>query len=282
MCDIIIINELYNGQKTNEKDNVNGNTKIYRYIKYKRLLDMLVNKELTLRRVDQWADVYENAVYKKIICSKKGLSEYDEKENDHIGIYGDCWTSFQRTYADAFWSNYSADPKGEECLSNTAVRVQTTVGKLLEILGSNTAYVGRVHYKSLSKSKSESEYIQELNKCINECDDINDAIIRSLLLKRDIYKHEKEVRLLYKTTTQGFGYEEKPTDKLRKFKIQNVEGLFDEFVLDPRLSKEQKKEMENGIAKLLPKANIVQSNLYKFIHNDINIPQKLKIQVDSL
>src|SRR5690606_15047899 len=90
---------------------------------------------------------------------------------------------------DAMWQIYSNKKDG--------VRIRTTVGALIESLckihgdwSNLTCFIGRVEYMSEKRLK-------ELARTIFQDGITPEAIARSLLVKRNAYTHEREVRLIY-------------------------------------------------------------------------------------
>lgn len=184
---------------------------IYRIMPVHRLFEIFESNEITLVDPEKWDDPFENLVLKGFIDGV--FDEYPAAKVIRNHIYGQCWTLHKET--DAMWRIYSADKQG--------VKVRCTARNLLtSILENNTAfdkegiYLGKVDYVP-----------QKTLLTILQSSGLFGAdVARTLLLKRQEFKHEAEVRLIFTRASK----------EVKKLKIK-PEDVFDEIVFDPRMNK---------------------------------------------
>jgi len=193
---------------------------IYRIFSIDRLLELFELKKNTIVRPSLWDDPFENLVFKSI--GKMGPKmEVTFKSRDNF--YGQCWSLHRET--DAMWRIYSPDKNG--------VKVRTTIKKLLGSLYSNVDYgivscwIGKVQYLT------QKDIIEEFsNKHIMHpviLDPSGKGQVSTLLLKREEFAHEKEVRLIY--NREG----SKTDENIYQYPIDPLEFI-DQIVFDPRMS----------------------------------------------
>ena len=157
---------------------------VYRVLPFDRLLQSLVARELVLSKPKLWDDPFENALLKGAFRTQDG-SRYSFVAQNYV--YGQCWTLHRET--DAMWRIYSAAAKG--------VRVSSTPRKLLRALqdhdpqfATSHCFIGRVTYQT------KAEILRSLGN-LRVLADAGPAIAESLLFKRNEFRHEREVRLIY-------------------------------------------------------------------------------------
>ena len=229
-------------------------TTVYKYIPLHYLLDILNDREFTLRRTCDWrkdGDVYENFLLR--LFANSSISEQF--------IYGQCWTL--KKESDAMWRIYSTRPndsmKSMGELDNVAVKVQTTVNKLTNMLQNSSdlrfickkCAVGKVRYM---KTNAINRWAKENSNWSNE------TLIHSFFFKRIPFSHEKEVRIIVERDCQK--------EILDTLKIEiEPELLFEKYVLDPRLSDSQCDIVKAKLTSMgIEKSKIKKSNLYTFKH----------------
>jgi hypothetical protein len=138
----------------------------------------------------------------------------------HKDLYGQCWTLHKRS--DAMWRIYSPD--------KDAVRIRTSVGKLIDSLcAANKGYetdrcfIGKVTYPTDAELKRFARIVFK--------DGLNaNAIAQSLLVKRNAFEHEDEVRIIYFEGRQ-IQYE----NGVYKYPL-DPHAVFDQIMIDPRMS----------------------------------------------
>lgn len=221
-------------------------TPIYRVLSKERLFQLFSEKQNALVRPSKWEDPFENFILKAPVRLASGeMGSF----NFHNDVFGQCWTLHKTS--DAMWRIYSPD--------RDAVRIRTTVGKLLDSLSeanvgheSDRCFIGRVTYPTEVKLRT---FAQNVFK-----DGLRaEAVVRSLLVKRRAFEHEKEVRLIY--------FETQPVvhkNGVYRYPLDPI-SVFNQVMIDPRLSVEGYKALKREIIDRtgMEKGNIKRSLLYK-------------------
>lgn len=159
-------------------------TRIYRIFPRNRFFELYQENQNALVLPTMWDDPFENVILRSEVRSSNGERG---TFGFHGDVYGQCWTL--ETASDAMWQIYSRN--------SDAVRVRTTVGRLIESLSASqgdwahvSCFIGHVEYMSEKR-------LWELGSTVFKDGITSDAVARSLLAKRRAYKHENEVRLIY-------------------------------------------------------------------------------------
>lgn len=100
-------------------------SKVYRFITFETLVEMMLYKRLTFPKINCWDDSYENYLFKTQIF-KNQIDISPSLQEVANRLFGQCWTLTPQS--DALWRIYSIQEKG--------VRISTTLRKLYEL----TAY----------------------------------------------------------------------------------------------------------------------------------------------
>lgn len=194
---------------------------IYRVFRLNRFFDLVKNKRLTLSKPYKWDDPFENILGNAII-------EKSESESISFGLtnrfYGQCWT--RKKECDGMWRNYAS--------LNSGVIVQTTADKLLSAFYNEqnqyseiSYFLGNVIYCH------DSKIIQLLSNrqfesWITDTTGKNPA--KTLLIKREEFRYEEEVRLLYSDYERNH-----IEDDFVNFNIA-AKDLFTELVFAPKIT----------------------------------------------
>jgi hypothetical protein len=211
----------------NENQLIGGITRdtiIHRIFPRFRLESLFVSRQLTLVRPSLWDDPCENFLFH--------LDLTDSFTGRPVGIeglrrslYGQCWT--QAPDSDALWRIYSSD--------HTAIRVTTTVGKLIDALwdsgdrfASLRYFVGAVQYLSQDQF---SETFADPQGCFYAITDTSGRPqIETLLLKRDSFDHEREVRVIFHEPDSSIDHRDTWSRQI------DPNSLFGSICFDPRLT----------------------------------------------
>ena len=191
---------------------------VYRIISVERLFELFASKQNVLVKPKKWEDPFENFILKGRIRLPDGASASFGFRDQ---FYGQCWTL--QSASDAMWRIYS--PKSD------AVRVRSTVRKLADSLwrfcgewAPHEAFIGKVRY--LRREKLE-RFARGLLR--SEHGPLSMRLFATtLLVKRPAFKHEREVRLIFKPHDEKnagcdlFPYPIDPND------------LIDQIMIDPR------------------------------------------------
>ena len=232
---------------------------IYRVFKANRLIEMFKTKKLVVVKPELWDDPFENFLIKSStplpsggIMSFRGVADC---------FYGQCWTLNQES--DAMWRIYSPDKNG--------AKVKTTIRRLHKaIYNPNNEFESLSYY--IGKVMHMTE--EEIRKMFADPDFVTPTVldhsglgqVPTLLLKREAFVHEKEVRLVYRETTERY----KKDQNIIEFDI-DPNTLFDEIVFDPRMSETDYEMYSNEIKRCSFTKPISQSTLCQAPNLKINI-----------
>lgn len=213
-----------------------------------RVLQLIKDEKNVLVHPSMWEDPFENFFLNSKFKSKGKIMDLAGLKDN---LFGQCWTlSSEET--DAMWRIYSPNKNG--------VRVRSTLFKVFSPLKSQTppdigkkVFIGKVEYVK------ESDLVKELQKA--KMDSLTfvfkyePMIINSLMMKREAFQHENEVRIIYRgepNLTGGLhGYNIIPKD------------FIEELLFDPRIDQKVYNRYEKKLKKLLPNCPISQSTLYR-------------------
>lgn len=232
--------------KTQIIGKIDRKTKIYRIFRKDYFFNLFDDRENVLVRPKMWEDPFENVILSAEVRTAKGEKG---RFGFHDEVYGQCWTL--HTASDAMWRIYSE--------KKDAIRIRTTVGQLLDSLcaangewAPTTCFIGKVDYVSDAK-------LQAFAKTIFREGITPDAIARSLLIKRNAYKHENEVRLIFIEPDN-----KKHAKGIYRHGI-DPGALFDQAMADPRLPFEKFLRLKKQIVKrtALIENQVKRSSLYK-------------------
>jgi len=225
---------------------ISRDTKIYKILERKYFFELFEGRKNALVLPSKWKDPFENVILNAEVRTASGESG---KFSFHDDIYGQCWTL--HTASDAMWRIYS-DKKD-------SVRIRTTVGKLIDSLctaqgewADATCFIGKVDYRGEARLKNFARTIFK--------DGITtQAIARSCLVKRNAYRHEREVRLIYIEHTN-----EKHANGIYKYDI-DPHTLIDQVMIDPRVNYEKYTSLKTHLMKRtgLSDKQIKRSLLYR-------------------
>ncbi|MBA3017755.1 MAG: DUF2971 domain-containing protein [Proteobacteria bacterium] len=217
---------------------------IYRTISFSRLVELFETKQNTLLSPSLWDDPFENFILKAAF----DLNGEKVTFSIHEKCFGQCW-SLKRE-SDAMWRIYSPD--------KSCVRIRTTVKNLAESLSANlkghriSAFIGKVEYFTEKKLQVHSKKIAS---DIMESTGINFA--KTLLVKRNSFEHENEVRLIY------LGDKSEKSNKIFKYKVDPYH-LITSVVIDPRAPDQLFNVYKHYLREKLGfNGLIVKSKLYK-------------------
>ena len=226
--------------------------KIFRVFPVSRLLQLFSTRQLTLLPPEVWDDPFENVVL------RHELFRFLK-----VRLYGQCWTANQEE-TDALWRIYSPEKSG--------VRVRSTVEKLFfaiadikEQFAFLKYWIGKVQYLSEGVLKAQLEdpaILQDFAVGRGAA-----GLVESLLIKRQEFLHENEVRLIFCAHAEYFDIA-KPTVS---FSI-DPNALFDEVLFDPRMPADLFQSYRSVLSSLGFAGKVEQSALYKIPNLDLKLP----------
>jgi hypothetical protein len=250
------------------KDNmidISYDVPIYRVFKVERFLEMFKNNEMVLLKPKKWDDPYENFLLNAQGKTCDGIDVSFEEMRERF--YGSCWTTEKES--DAMWRIYAPDKNG--------VKVKTSVEKLFNQFWSENAdkcpglscFIGKVTYFPETEIESILGGEEVSEEFFNNPTKSYFNQVKTLLIKREAFSHEKEVRLIFRNSNprkEKYGEHEflwNMALDVYQFKIDPFE-LFDEIVFDPRMNQCCYKCFLNKLVTLgFDKNKISQSSLYK-------------------
>lgn len=229
---------------------------IYRIYKLSRFKHLLGKNTDGLVSPTKWYDPFENFFLQN---TKVKVSENESPiplQNLAEDWYGQCWSFEKET--DAMWRIYCPCPKIE-----TGVKVKSTIRKLFENLQKVDStnpqlqfFVGRVCYFTEHKIKqfmSKTTFSQIASSSGKE-------FARLLCIKRDEFKHESELRILFQDLDIGAG--KRGVEGVFDYQLDpNV--VFEEIVLDPRITEQQENVQKAELINLGSALQIRKSTLYQ-------------------
>jgi membrane-associated HD superfamily phosphohydrolase len=220
-------------------------SRVYRFIPFESLLEILLFKRLTLPKINCWDDPYESyffntEVFHNNIDTSPSLKEITTR------LYGQCWTLTPES--DAMWRIYSNDKKG--------IRISTTLRKLNKLTNNSQSEndsicIGKVDYLSLDEIESSIKNEKYFTQIMN-----SEFFFGTLLKKRNEFKHENEIRIIYCSghdfKSQLCHYSLIPND------------FIDSITFDPRISKRFEALYSAAIKSMGYLDEVKKSALYKF------------------
>jgi len=225
---------------------INPNTPIYRFFTLEYGIETIIGKTLTLVRPSLWEDPYENALYKRNVKSAGGDVSVERLRDC---LYAQCWT--EEANSDALWRIYSPNKNG--------FRATSTVRKLLKAISNNNGIrkadcsIGKVNY-------CHQYIVDELFSRI-ALSDITDTSglqpIKFLLIKRNAFQHEREVRLAYNHPESSVN----PNGNFKSFDI-DPNTLFERLLFDPRIDETEFAELKAKLKTSGYNNEIGKSNMY--------------------
>jgi hypothetical protein len=205
--------------------------------------------QLTLVRPRKWDDPFENFLLSR--PAKLSTGEPVSLEKQRARLFGQCWTTQKES--DAMWRIYSPCKDG--------IKVQSTSRKLFDALihrgerfGELRYFIGAVQY--LSQGDLLGFFTDPANSRALLFDSTGKGTVRALLLKREEFRHEQEVRLIFQSSDGEIA------DDVVHSKI-DPRTLFDAVELDPRLNPAKVQAVTHQLRNEGLCCSIIQSELYK-------------------
>lgn len=234
---------------------------IYRVFTLDRFMQLFDNKKVTLVKPEMWEDPFENFIMK---ASAKTVAGDEFKIGFRDDFYGQCWTLQKES--DAMWRIYAKKKNG--------VKVKTTIRKLITALYEScndfpelSCFIGKVEYLRKEKIKEILTDPEFLTSYL--LDSTGKGQVKTLLIKRFAFEHEKEVRIVF--------HDQKRANPLRsqglyQFEI-NPYDLIEEITFDPRMDKVEYNNYCQDLKKRGYKNKIIRSGLYEIpdIHIQLNV-----------
>lgn len=225
---------------------ISRRTTIYRVFPRHYFFELFAERKNALVWPSKWDDPFENFILRSPVRTASGeTGEF----GFHKDLFGQCWTLHSRS--DAMWRIYSPD--------KDAVRLRTTVGRLIDSLcaanedrETDRCFIGKVTYPTDGKLKRFAKTVFKEGLTAG-------AVARSLLVKRNAFEHENEVRLIY---FEGDQIEH--SNGVYKYDL-DPHAVFDQVMIDPRMAYEDYAKFKDEITEKTGFApeKIKRSLLYK-------------------
>jgi hypothetical protein len=226
---------------------------IYRIIPIGRFNQILKSKTFPFVNLDLWDDPYENFLLNQKFRTASGTYK-SFKEITRI-FYGSCWTF--NNNSDYSWRVYAPKKDG--------IQVKARISKIKEhfLYLTNDKHcgsfqIGKVEYTRWKKLKEKYENKKKLG--------IFEILMNQTAFeKRFEYRHEKEIRLLIRYLDQD--------SQILELKI-DPNFLFENVIVDPRISYNRFLKIKTEIKELGYKGRIYRSLLYT--------APKINLQFDNI
>ena len=233
--------------------------KVYRIYGLDRFKALLSSRQDALINPSMWDDPFENFLLEKTEVRDNTTGTAIPLKNLAGDWYGQCWSLNEETYA--MWRIYSPDR-----ILKSGVKVRTTIRKIYDNLKRIGPpewplqfYVGKIEYIN-------QDDIRQLMGNITFAEASQGGQGRGfaelMCVKREAFKHENEVRILFQDTEIPQPYRA----KLGVGGIMNYDvdpnRIFDEVILDPRLSDTDSATIKNTLSRAGCRLNIEKSALY--------------------
>jgi hypothetical protein len=230
---------------------------IYRIYGRDRFESLLASNRDALVNPTKWDDPFENFFLERTEVMDDASGTTIPLKNLAEDWYGQCWSLNEET--DAMWRIYSPDP-----VKKVGVKVSTTIRRLFENLkhaGSSAPslqfFVGRITYLS---QPDIVKLMQNLTFADIAAGSQGDKFAALLCIKREAFRHECEVRLLFQDVV--FSGARRGAGGVFQYAL-DPHSVFNDVVLDPRLSDVDASALRRNLQTagcLLP---IQQSQLYQ-------------------
>lgn len=225
-------------------DNLTDDTKLYRYVNLSHFISFVETKKTYLTNINNWEDTWE-------IPKNKIPTEINGKIESPLwsifdDMFGQCWSL--EGSSDALWRIYSQHKEG--------LLLQTSVKKI-KLMESNIKFgmlAPVIYYDNLMETFNQIEKIKGPK-----------SVFKDAFLKRNAFKHEKEVRLV---TLNDERCLEKKIKNCTHLEIElNPIEFLEGITIDPRASDwyvdSIKKYCKRAGFSIIPKKSNLYSDVYE-------------------
>lgn len=225
---------------------------LYHILPFEYLYSQLKSSKVCFKQPNLWPDPFEKALYETSFHHKisKNVTIQYGFLNLMSTMSAQCWSLRQESWA--LWGEMKS-----KCCLNCPVQIKTTAGKLLlgykEKLEKGTSvYLGRICYYS------EIEFKKELSKIVSQfrsSSSQKELLILSLLMKREAFDYEHEVRLI------RLGPSIPEEDKGKVLVACNIKEIIDQIVIHPGCTDKMMRTIERMLRKVGYTAGVSKSPL---------------------
>jgi hypothetical protein len=247
------------------------NIPIYRILPLRRLEELLRERKITLARPTDWEDPWE------VIPNRVQIVVRDTKPYRQVPLakyvpptFAQCWSATKES--DGLWRAYSRvelspDDRRNICPDAEGVRIQSSPDILLNLVSSKypnlseSCFIGSVRY--LPRTEIQREVAQRVREHYCEAFSTPRAMADILLLKRQEFEHEREVRLIVVS---------QDTNPPLRLQVAIDPGkVIEEITFDPRLTLYEQRERESLVRRLGYAGRISESELYTNFFLEISV-----------
>jgi len=212
-------------------DNINDavlDTPIYRIFSLEKFLTSLNENLLFFVKTKSWEDPFEAFLLKQLIWAEDGSENYPWEEAVGENFYGQCWTFLKES--NFLWKIYAPNCDG--------VLVRSSIRKIVNLFlegqdDRGKFYFGKVKYWPEEKIKEHFENKSIVEGMLNE--NRLTTVLHSLFIKRQEFKQEEEVRLIYVKAYGGIKDISVIQNGYAHERLHLFNELVDELIIDPRL-----------------------------------------------
>ncbi len=222
-------------------------TTVYRYMHQGQLRDLVSTSKLKLKPPHVWDDPHEEWWCKELFRDGSALHRAE--------AYASCWTV--RNMDEPFWRFYSCRCKPSSPVPPPAVRIKTTVGKLVEVLARAVdatpakVFIGRVRYCASEELKQAARRMRE-----GYTKEVASEAANGLHMKRNAFKFEQEVRVLWIEN-------DRPPREHKKVAIDPL-LLIEQVMIGPSKDRDKVGKARKMVRRLgIPDNLIDESTIYK-------------------
>ncbi|HXB71362.1 MAG TPA: hypothetical protein VNY05_24210 [Candidatus Acidoferrales bacterium] len=239
---------------------------IERTVRLKYLFEDLRNQHLTIVRPSAWDDPFENLItrFAYTFRAADGRLQQHFFDLSHYNVFAQCWS--HSIESDALWRIYSTVDRDHTGTNSTeavpweGVKVRTTSRRLLAALCRSNqdveadVYLGTVEYTSATNIRDWIKGIVQTDGPNAFPDSVSQAKV--LLLKREPFAHEREVRLIFLNARRPL------SDQLLRLHLDPNEA-FESMMLDPRLADADAAQRTEQLRAAGYWGSITKSDLYE-------------------
>ena len=230
-------------------DGLNHIEHYYKYMSLDSALECLKNNNICFNQPSNWDDKYESRFYNANYIDNKGTDVTMPKS------YACCFTSKQDN--EAAWSIYSHNQQSDKSIVvEFKLNARELHRQLLTNLKDSVIYIGLVKYwdkKIIDNIHKQKIPINDLFIRAKESDNpyyyhffdgfSKDHFFSLMLLKRDAFEHEQEIRIFVVPNSQ---------ESTQKYTLVNINwiDLIEQVRIDSKCPPEKKEELQKALSKL--------------------------------
>jgi hypothetical protein len=221
-------------------------TTVYRYLYQSQLEELVTKSALKLVRPHGWEDPHEKWWCDELF--RAGSALHDAQP------YASCWTV--RNMDEPFWRFYSCRCKPDSPPPPPAVRIRTTIRKLVHVLSRAVdvtpakVFIGRVRYCSPDALEAAAKRMRD-----GGGKEVASEAANGLHMKRNAFRFEQEVRVLWIDKDKPRDSTCVPIDPL---------SLLDQVMIGPSKERSKVDEARAMVMELgVPQRLICESTIYK-------------------